>query len=82
MTLMNLRLGFWIKSPNAGGSEHPGFSCLLQEMFGVGMSEKEKWFNPSDGGHVENMAVYELLRRRCKYIICVDGEAGRPQIYI
>jgi hypothetical protein len=29
----------------------------------------------SDGGHIENMGAYELLRRRCKYIICVDGEA-------
>jgi hypothetical protein len=35
-------------------------------------------FNLSDGGHIENMAVYELLRRRCKFIISIDGEAD-PQ---
>jgi hypothetical protein len=29
--------------------------------------------NLSDGGHIENLAVYELLRRRCKFIVCVDG---------
>jgi hypothetical protein len=29
----------------------------------------------SDGGHLENLGVYELLRRRCKLIIAVDGEA-------
>ena len=28
----------------------------------------------SDGGHIENLGVYELLRRRCKFIIAVDGE--------
>ena len=42
------------------------------------MSEKEAWVNLSDGGHIENMAIYELLRRRCKFIISVDGEAD-PQ---
>ncbi len=39
------------------------------------MSEKAKWLNLSDGGHIENLAVYELLRRRCKFIVCVDGES-------
>jgi hypothetical protein len=39
------------------------------------MSEEETWLNVSDGGHIENMGLYELLRRRCKFIVCVDGEA-------
>jgi hypothetical protein len=42
------------------------------------MSEDKPWLNLSDGGHIENMAVYELLRRRCKIIISIDGEAD-PQ---
>lgn len=76
LTFMNVRLGFWIKNPaKSTGSPHPGFLCLLREMLGVAMSEKKRWLNLSDGGHIENMAVYELLRRRCKFIICVDGEA-------
>jgi hypothetical protein len=33
------------------------------------------YVNISDGGHVENLGIYELLRRRCKLIIAVDGEA-------
>jgi hypothetical protein len=53
----------------------PGFLCLLREMTGFAMSEKYAWLNLSDGWHIENMGVYELLRRRCKYIVCVDGEA-------
>lgn len=33
------------------------------------------WVNVSDGGHIENLAAIELLRRRCKFIIIGDGEA-------
>jgi hypothetical protein len=77
LTLLNIRLGFWIKQPGHRSllGAHPGFVCLLREMTGIGMSEKDSWLNLSDGGHIENLAVYELLRRRCKFIICVDGEA-------
>ncbi|GFM82195.1 hypothetical protein PSCICN_28870 [Pseudomonas cichorii] len=39
------------------------------------MNENNPWVNLSDGGHIENMGIYELLRRRCKFIVCVDGEA-------
>ena len=31
--------------------------------------------NLSDGGHIENLAAIELLRRRCKVVIIGDGEA-------
>lgn len=75
LTILNIRLGFWIKRPATSGFHIPGFSCLLREMLGIQMSEKQKWLNLSDGGHIENLAVYELLRRRCKFIVCVDGES-------
>lgn len=78
MTLLNLRLGFWISKPTSTAPGSPGFRCLMKEMMGVGMSEEDEWLNVSDGGHIENMGVYELLRRRCKFIVCVDGEAD-PQ---
>lgn len=29
----------------------------------------------TDGGHIENLAIYELLRRRCRVIVCIDAEA-------
>lgn len=29
----------------------------------------------TDGGHIDNLGIYELLRRRCKLIIAIDGEA-------
>ena len=75
LTLLNIRLGYWIRRPGKGGPKAPGFMCLIREMFGICMSEEDDWFNLSDGGHIENMGVYELLRRRCKFIISVDGEA-------
>jgi len=37
------------------------------------MHEKSRYLNLSDGGHIENLALYEMLRRRCKYIVVVDG---------
>jgi hypothetical protein len=76
LTFLNIRLGFWIRRPGHNHfPEVPGFTCLMREMTGIAMSEKREWLNLTDGGHIENMATYELLRRRCKYVICVDGEA-------
>jgi hypothetical protein len=76
LTFLNVRLGFWIRRPGTNRfPQVPGFTCLMREMTGIAMSEKRAWLNLSDGGHIENMGAYELLRRRCKYIICVDGEA-------
>lgn len=46
---------------------------FISELFGLA-SDERKYVYLSDGGHFENLAVYELLRRRCRYIICVDGE--------
>ncbi len=54
--------------------EGPSPKFLLWEMFGL-IDEKDSHVNLSDGGHIENLGVYELLRRRCKYIIVGDGEA-------
>ena len=76
LALLNIRLGYWLRVPGRsagkfGGS--PGMSFLLKEILGT-MDEKSPWLNVSDGGHIENLGVYELLRRRCKFIVAVDGE--------
>lgn len=49
-------------------------SVLLREALSK-LDETHDWVNLSDGGHIENLAGIELLRRRCKYIIIGDGEA-------
>jgi hypothetical protein len=76
LALFNVRLGYWVRNPQIEGSSRgspPGLSYLLQEMFGWA-NEKRPYINVSDGGHIENLGVYELLRRRCKYIVAIDGE--------
>lgn len=50
--------------------------ALLREITGR-LDEEWRWVNVSDGGHIENLATIELLRRRCKYIIVGDGEDDR-----
>ena len=47
---------------------------LLREVVGK-LDETYRWVNVSDGGHIENLAAIELLRRHCKYILIGDGEA-------
>ncbi len=47
---------------------------FLAEMFGK-LNEHRKSVYLSDGGHIENLGIYELLKRRCRVIIVVDAEA-------
>ena len=78
LALLNIRLGYWVPNPKRI-SEIPDklgprpFS-LWTELLG-GLDETGKFVNVSDGGHIENLGIYELLRRRCKFIIAIDGEA-------
>lgn len=48
--------------------------ALLAEML-MRLNERGRWVNLSDGGHIENLATLELLRRRCRVIVIGDGEA-------
>lgn len=41
----------------------------------LGFHEKRTFLQLSDGGHFENMALYELIRRRVKVAIVCDGGA-------
>jgi hypothetical protein len=75
LALLNVRLGYWLRNPIAGVRRFwnvPGPRYLLREMAGW-MHEKSNYLNISDGGHIENLALYEMLRRRCKFIVVVDG---------
>jgi hypothetical protein len=82
MTFFNVRLGWWISNtrkmdtwPAANGRSTPRFALihLLKELFGK-VGDGTKYLNLSDGGHFENMGLYELVRRRCSYIIVCDAE--------
>ena len=47
---------------------------LLREVFGL-TDKKSGFVYLSDGGHFENLGIYELVRRRCRYIIACDAGA-------
>ena len=77
MTVFNVRLGWWLGSPrlDAWRESGPGWGLnyLLTELFGL-TNDRRKYVYLSDGGHFENLAIYELVRRRCLLIVACDAE--------
>jgi hypothetical protein len=78
MTLFNARLGWWLGNPKKKTytKEGPKMSIfsLLREALGR-TDENHPYVYLSDGGHFENLGLYEMVRRRCKYIIVSDATA-------
>lgn len=75
MTAFNLRLGLWVPHPRRlrrrRSSRSPVGLPFFKEMFGISLADGAD-VHLSDGGHFENMAVYELVRRHCRYIVASD----------
>ena len=57
-----------------------GVSYLLAKALGS-THARGRYVNVSDGGHIENLALYQLLRRRCAVIIATDGEADAKMTF-
>ncbi len=79
MTIFNVRLGRWLGNPKSETCwTHPGprlaLLALLSELFG-NTNERARFVYLSDGGHFDNLGLYELLRRRCRFIIACDASA-------
>lgn len=79
LTILNIRLGRWIGNPGHAETwraASPAFSLryLLLELFGF-TNANSRFAYLSDGGHFENLGVYELVRRRCRYVIACDAGA-------
>jgi hypothetical protein len=78
--LLNARLGYWwIAAEKMSTQRRDGtwktFDLVQQEMSGGFYGQRGLRWNLSDGGHFENTAVYELLRRRAALIVCADNGA-------
>ncbi|GAV21414.1 patatin-like phospholipase [Mariprofundus micogutta] len=79
MALLNIRLGYWAPNPakeSAKVSRSPSwFGFGYKELLGTKMDETDDFVHLADGGHFENLAVYELIRRRVQTIVVCDGGA-------
>jgi hypothetical protein len=78
MTLLNLRLGYWINNPRL---QSPSWNWLtrpfwwdyvIREARGK-LDETSTSIHLSDGGGFENLGMYELIRRQCRVIIVCDA---------
>ncbi len=91
MTLFNIRLGWWLGNTGSIGSKRSWFPLdkerffekssptiavlpLINETLGR-TDESKAYLNVTDGGHFENLALYEMVLRRCRYILLSDGAA-------
>ncbi|HEY6306474.1 MAG TPA: hypothetical protein VI488_08480 [Candidatus Angelobacter sp.] len=55
-------------------SPHLSLLYLSSELLGQA-NDTRPFVYLSDGGHFDNMGLYELVRRRCRYIVICDAEA-------
>ncbi|MEP7308384.1 MAG: hypothetical protein ABJA98_23010 [Acidobacteriota bacterium] len=84
MTLFNARLGWWLGNPcrEMWRLRGPRFGVrpFIDEAFGL-TNDTNTWVYLSDGGHFENLALYEMVLRRCKVIIVSDAGADPGYTY-
>lgn len=79
MTLFNVRLGAWLGNPGTHGARTWRFAgprsalrSMVREAFGQ-TNDASPYVYLSDGGHFENLGIYEMVQRRCRRIVVVDA---------
>jgi hypothetical protein len=79
LALFNVRLGWWLGNPGEKGNdtykeEGPSTAIrpLAEETFGL-TTDTKPWVYLSDGGHFENLGIYEMVRRRNRFILAIDA---------
>lgn len=87
MTLFNARLGAWLGNPGEAGKrtwrkEGPSSAVgsLVKEAFGL-TDDTSAYVYLSDGGHFENLGLYEMVMRRCGRIVVLDSGCDPGFIY-
>jgi len=81
MTMFNIRLGRWCGNPASPegwkySSPPVGLYYLVRELLGF-TDMDSNFLYLSDGGHFDNLGIYELVRRRCRLVVCVDTSADK-----
>src|SRR4029450_10302829 len=64
----------WQGSGEGRPSPTSALKPLLTEALGLTDSKSANVYL-SDGGHFDNLGIYEMIRRRCRYILVVDADA-------
>lgn len=90
MTFFNVRLGWWLPNPSREAGAHfwnpsgndflrrsdPSLALQPLILEALGMTDDTyRWIELTDGGHFENLGLYEMVMRRCKRIIVADAGA-------
>ena len=84
MTLFNVRLGWWLGNPGPAGDRRlskpdgPRVAIAARARDVRPTTDDRKYVYLSDGGHFENLGLYEMIRRRCRFIVVSDA-GGDPK---
>ncbi len=79
LTLFNIRLGWWLGNPGYSGRHSFGDAApassmapIIDEALGR-TDDRNPYVYLSDGGHFENLGLYEMVLRRCRWIVVSDA---------
>ena len=85
MTVFNVRLGHWCgNTAHRSAWQHRDPLLSLRYWWAelTGTADQDYPFvSLSDGGHFENLGVYELVRRRCSVILASDAGADPKYVF-
>lgn len=93
LALFNVRLGWWLGNPKR--AERTAFkgpplyrrdgpvwaaAPLIAECFGL-TNKDSRFVYLSDGGHFENLGLYEMARRRCRHVVVSDAGCDPENLF-
>ncbi len=77
LTVFNVQMGWWTGNPRKSTWQQSdpkfGLAYIINNLVGQ-TNTRNEFISLSDGGHFDNMGLYELVRRRCAVIILGDSE--------
>ena len=87
LTALGVRLGRWVGNPGPDGSTTSRRSAprwalppLASEALGL-TDERNAYVYLSDGGHYDNLGLFEMVGRRCHFIVISDASQDEGYIF-
>jgi Patatin-like phospholipase len=81
LTFFNVRLGWWLGNPGTAGQDtydrrapKSSVEPVIDEALGL-TDDKNQYVYLTDGGHFDNLGLYEMVLRRCHVIVVSDAAA-------